>query len=114
MLQPPPGYTPPSVIRLDGKEPQTGARCDRFRISVPMLEALEKNGPTTKFFDALLVPETIESPDVVFEGLNRGGLSHGLCYSRVPTERWQDAQTKIAPPPSMVFLVFIRPIGTEF
>lgn len=113
MLLPPPGFQAPTVITLEGKHPNSLARCNQFRISVPMLEHLEKHGPASKFYDVMSVEETILDPNAIFEGLNRGGLGSGLCYARVPSCRWMDATNTTSPPAGMVFLVFVNPQASE-
>ena len=103
----------PDYIRLPGKNPYTGGDDGEVLISRDMLEDLENNGPTQKFWDVCLIPDNLENPVVILEGLNRPGFENGFCYSSVPTCRWKDEQTKMAPPPLKVFLTFVHPRGND-
>jgi hypothetical protein len=73
---------------------------------------LAEYGPAWKFLDARLIPETVDDPTAIFEGLNRQGLEEGVCYVTVPSRRWirdggEAGGTIEAPsPPGRVFLVF--------
>jgi hypothetical protein len=111
MLLPPEGKTVtiPDKIPLPGLCPYTGQESGDFLVTKRFLEHLEFFGPTSKFYDALLVSETIEKPTVVFEGLKRSGLAKGLCFVSSPSNRWLDGETKSPPPSGKVFVVYVRP-----
>jgi hypothetical protein len=99
----------PANIRIPAKSPYNGSDDAELIVSRAMLIDLEKQGPTRKFYDAQLISETVESPVVILEGLNRTGFQSGYCYSRIPTCRWVDEQTKADAPVGRVFVVFVMP-----
>jgi len=108
MLLPPPGWQTATYLEFPARCPRTGATAG-LTVAVPlaMLEDLEKWGPSHKFWDAWLLPEALENPVVILEGLNRTGYDTGLCYSCVPAYRLLDEKTRIKPPPLKVFLTYV-------
>jgi hypothetical protein len=103
----------PDYIPLPAKSPyDMNGETEAF-ISKKMLEHLERHGPTRKFFDAQSLPDVLESPTVIFGGLQRTPFGAGFCYSCVPTCRWFDDQSKMPLPPWKVFLAYVFPLGEE-
>lgn len=79
MILPPVGYVAPTEIHVDGFDPFTcHVTADGFSLSVPLLENLELNGPSQKYWDVLLVPDALLNPTVVLQGLKRTNFDHGL------------------------------------
>ncbi|HEX5272172.1 MAG TPA: hypothetical protein VFW33_16865, partial [Gemmataceae bacterium] len=118
MLLPPVGLAPATArgyITLNAIDPYSFGNDGTFLLSVPMINDLEQNGPTQKFCDAALIPEALERPTVILEGLKRTNYAAGLCYCTVPTERWtHDANgemQRIKPPMLKVFSVYVNPVG---
>jgi hypothetical protein len=108
MVLPPPGYVPEPYIKLKAKNPHTGVGEIDVFVSRAMLEDLEESGPDERFFDALLLPEALESPSIIMKGLKRPGFDDGFCFIRKPSIRWINSETTTPPPVDMVFLAFIR------
>jgi hypothetical protein len=114
MILPPVGYVAPTEIHIDGFDPfSRQITADGFLLSVPLLENLERNGPSQKYWDVLLVPETLTNPMVVLEGLKRANFEHGLCYCSVPLQRPSEAGS-IEVPSQKVFCAYAIPSSSGF
>jgi len=101
----------PNLIRLPALNPVTGNHGWSVEISKAMLEHLENNGPLWKFCNAALLPEALENPAVILQGLNRVGYDGAYCYSRIPSCRWVDEYTSTTPLPHTVFVVFVSSLA---
>jgi hypothetical protein len=84
------------------------------RISRKMMEHLEKYGPKRKFYDSQSLPDVLEHPAVIFEGLSRTPFEKGFCYSCVPPCRWLDDQVKMPLPLWKVFLAYVIRLGDNY
>ena len=84
-----------------------------FGVSASLLKHLEQYGPRWKFHDAKLIPEALQDPTTVFEGLKRDGMEDAYCYASVPSQRWVRDRIEAPFPPNTVILVFAskRPWG---
>jgi hypothetical protein len=106
-ISPSPVVTPPLIALPGCRDPNTGTRDWTIHVRTSMLEDLEQHGPEWKFYNAQLIPEALEAPTVILQGLNRVGFDDAYCYSRVPSCRWIDESTKGQPLPYAVFVVFV-------
>jgi len=97
----------PALIRIPCLNPLTGRDDMTINVNRAMLEDLEQNGPPWKFHNSNLISETVESPTVILQGLNRVGFQTAYCFSRTPSCRWIDERTTVAPRPYTVFVVFV-------
>jgi hypothetical protein len=116
MLLPPagaPGTSVPDYIPIPAKSPYTGRDDATVLVSRAMIDDLEAKGQTRAFYDAYLLPDAVENPVVILEGLNRTGFQNGFCYCSVPKTRWLDEQTKMPVPPLKVFVVLVAPVGND-
>jgi hypothetical protein len=87
---------------LTGLAPAGKGDCE-FKISLRHIQHFEINGPEYKFYELLSVAETLKSPLIIAEGLNRQGYERALCYIAKPKRHGSDWEGP--PPPKMVFLV---------
>jgi hypothetical protein len=110
MKLPPVGYALPEEIQLRGIHPLTFGPGWHFTINRPLLENLEKFGPKRRFWDALIVPDALESPTVILEGLKRKNHGDSFCYCFVPALRWASEVRRVSAPPRKVFCAFVEPI----
>jgi hypothetical protein len=76
-------------------------------ISRKMMEHLEQYGPRRKFYDIRSITDALETPAVIFEGLQRHPFEQAYCYSCVPARRWLNEEDTGPPPPWQVFLVYV-------
>jgi len=79
-----------------------------FYVDKSVIQVLEKHGPEWKYHDARFLPEAVDSPDAIFEGLNRPGHEDSLCYSVRPTHDPLEPESTTLPRFSEVLLVFMR------
>src|SRR5690242_6986965 len=104
-------------LELPGIDPYSFRDDGVFRIGLTMLQNLEKNGPTQKFYDANLIPDALERPTVILEGFKRKNYDDGLCYCTIPKVRSMpdanDELQPVKPPPLKVFAVYVNPIGKD-
>jgi hypothetical protein len=90
----------------------SGAGSVDFGVSKDAIKHWQTYGPAWKFRDAAMIPEAVQAPTAIFEGLNRDGLEEGVCYATVPSGRriregGERAGTIDGPSlPKRVFLVF--------
>lgn len=87
--------------------PDTREPC-LFIIAQEKVDNLQRYGPSSKFFDLELLPQTLGKPDAIFKGLNREGLTDPYCYSKSPSQRRKSSQIMLPPPPGLVFVVSIN------
>lgn len=102
-------------IPIPALSPKTGSVDATLLVSRTLLLDLEAKGETRRYYDALLLPEVVENPTVVFEGLKRVNYQDqdGCCYVGVPSCRWLDEQTKEKIPPLKVFVVTVATAGAD-
>jgi hypothetical protein len=98
----PRGYLPIVGVSPDGVGEAT------FIIAKQKVDDLQRWGPGHKFLELQLVKETLESPDVIFEGLKREDLRDSYCFSKVPAVRKLTTTIEAPFPPDLVFLVFVN------
>lgn len=99
----------PEWLYLTAVSPNTGTGANQAFISRDMLLNLVENGPEYKLNDAWCIPDVLDYPKVIFEGLNRSEYEDGFCFSGLPEKRRtsQDRET-VDSPQFMVFLVFAQ------
>lgn len=90
---------------VEGIHPSGQGRC-AFRIPKPVIDHFQRNGPAHRFFDVLIIPFILDSPQFIFEGLGRDGHGGSVCYAGIPSHRYQDHDIQVPPYPGMIFLVF--------
>ena len=82
------------------------------RISREAAEVVCDQGPVGKFHDLFLVPDLLDDPHFICEGLRRKGAEKHLCYvGRPQFRKREDGQSQEAPM-NRVFLVFVSSKGT--
>ena len=83
----------------------TGDELD-FWIKNELIEAARKH--EIRYFNALLIPETLKNPIAIFKGLERDNHEDGWCYCGKPSKRRQhwDETTTVPFPDGKIFLVF--------
>jgi len=93
-------------ITVKGKNP-SGKGEREFKISERRLQNVLKGATHHKFLDAYLIKEVMESPILIFKGLERTNQWKGLCYIGKPENRYHDQNTTTPFPPGFLFMVFI-------
>ena len=101
-------------IPVPAQSPFGGRETIEVCVSRRMLLHLEKYGPARKFYDCQSLPDVLEEPAVIFEGLCRTPFEKGFCYSCVPPFRWLDDQEKGKVPPRKVFLAYVVRLEDSF
>ena len=99
---------PPGYFALTGLQPDGEGHC-QFLVAKKYVDALQTAGPTWKFYNLHLLPEILNDPVVIFQGLNREDLNGGYCYSGLPSKKMKSSTITLPPPPGMVALVFVAP-----
>src|SRR5262245_46433842 len=73
-----------------------------------LLKHYERTGNSSTYLDGLLLPEALQAPIAVVEGLNRPGQERKFCYCGVPTGRFhKDEHVHLPPPPGKTYLAFV-------
>jgi hypothetical protein len=98
---------PEGYLTIEGVSPVSRGPCT-FLVARQKVDNLQRYGPSSKFYDLALLPEVLKTPDAIFRGLKREGLTDSYGYSRSPSRRWQSATIELPPPPGLVFVVFIN------
>ena len=80
-----------------------------FRVAKDrLLGHFRATGNSAMFLEGLLIPDVLEHPAAVFEGLERPGQEESLCYAGVPSKRYvRDKSIEVPFPPGKTFLVFM-------
>ena len=92
----------------EGLDPE-GKRGATFFVSRAELDILERDGPEWKLEDARFIPETVQQPDAIFEGLKRPGHEKSLCYSVRPArDPENEEENQPLPRYGFAFLAFAR------
>ncbi len=74
------------------------------------LDVLEEDGPEWKLDIVRFIPESIEAPDAIFQGLNRPKQHEALAYSvRLTHDPAEETLVAVPPRFGYVFLAFVRP-----
>lgn len=79
-----------------------------FYIPTSVLDRYAQSGFASKHFDVYLIPQVLKLPAVVFEGLKREDQSDSLCYARIPSHRYLDADTTVPPWANQTFAVYMN------
>jgi hypothetical protein len=79
-----------------------------FFIDWHALSVVEEKGPEWKFSDARFVPEAVDVPDAILEGLKRHGEEDALCYSVRATVDPDNDDNEALPRYGYVFLAFVK------
>lgn len=100
----------PEIIELPAFDPVNDGETTVF-IRRRVLERLKNNIQRIskqRFLDARLIPEALEKPTAIFEGLQRFDGENGRCYCCIPEKRKRIDRTVAAAPLGKVFLVFLK------
>jgi hypothetical protein len=103
---------PKGYLGLSGLCPSGDGKC-QFIVSQQHVEHLQRSGPQWKFNNLHVLPEILNDPSVIFEGLKRDDFEGGFCYGGHVSKRMQSTTIELPPPPEMVAVVFVRPRGRE-
>lgn len=101
-MAPPRGY-----LQVNGVTPDTRESCV-FIVAQKKVDDLQRSGPSSKFHDMVLLPETLLAPCAIFKGLKREGLTDPYCYSKSPSRRLKDSRIELPSPPGFVFTVAVN------
>ncbi len=103
---------PRGYFSIEGMCPGGSGTAD-FGVAVRDLEHFEAYGPRWKFHAAKLIPEALQDPTAILQGLKRDGMEDAVCYVTVPSRIWIRDRVEAPFPPGKVFLVFAaeRPWG---
>lgn len=86
----------------------SGAEGQEFTVPKSLIDHYQRYGPAHKFFDALILPDVLKAPSVIFKGLKREEQEGGMCYTGIPSYRYLDHKVTVPPHPEMVYAVFMN------
>jgi hypothetical protein len=93
---------PKGFICITGTCPSGSGKC-QFKIREKQFDHYEKHGPAHKFYEIESACEVLSKPDLIFQGLKRGGHNDSFCYVGKPQNYGEGYAG--AGWPGMVFLV---------
>jgi hypothetical protein len=92
---------------LEGLDP-SGAGTHEFWLEKDLLQFFYKKGWLSKYHSVRSVQEILNTPAVIFQGLQREGQEEALCYAGIASHRYSNTGMALPPPPDMTFVVYIR------
>lgn len=78
-----------------------------FKISTQRILHFRAHGPDHVYFNLKNLPNALQFPLAVFQGLDREGHEKSVCYVAKPRSRFVDENTSLTVDSSSVFVVFI-------
>jgi hypothetical protein len=95
-----------NCVSLEGLDP-SGQGTREFWIEKDLLQFFYKKGWMYKYLSAKLVKEVLESPAVIFKGLQREGQEEALCYAGLASCQHFNNGGSGPPPTGKTFVVYI-------